>query len=111
MVLKPPVLKPREVTRILESLGFKEVRQRGSHRQYRHQDGRVTPVPYHPGRDIFPILLRQVARDIGLTVDEFLMHPCLIARPDPYVRDPYVRPLCPYATLFDIREALAKDLQ
>jgi len=31
-----PVLKPREVVRILENLGFAEVRQRGSHRQYRH---------------------------------------------------------------------------
>ena len=71
---KPPVLKPREVTRILESLGFSEVRQRGSHKQYRHPDGRCTTVPYHPGRDLSPILLRQIARDIGLTVDEFLVH-------------------------------------
>jgi len=73
-VPKPPVLKPREVTRILESLGFSEVRQRGSHKQYRHPDGRCTTVPYHPGRDLSPILLRQIARDIGLTVDEFLVH-------------------------------------
>ncbi|HXT95737.1 MAG TPA: type II toxin-antitoxin system HicA family toxin, partial [Polyangia bacterium] len=34
-----PVLKPREVAGILERLGFVEVRQRGSHRQYRHADG------------------------------------------------------------------------
>ncbi len=27
---KPPVLKPREVVTILERLGFREVRQRGS---------------------------------------------------------------------------------
>jgi predicted RNA binding protein YcfA (HicA-like mRNA interferase family) len=74
VVPKPPVLKPREVTRILESLGFKEVRQRGSHIQYRHPDGRCTTVPYHPGRDLSPILLRQIARDIGLTVDELLVH-------------------------------------
>jgi predicted RNA binding protein YcfA (HicA-like mRNA interferase family) len=29
-------------------------------------------VPHHPGRDISPILLRQIARDIGLTLKEFL---------------------------------------
>jgi predicted RNA binding protein YcfA (HicA-like mRNA interferase family) len=29
-------------------------------------------VPDHRGRDISPFLLRQIARDIGLTVDEFL---------------------------------------
>lgn len=67
-----PVLKPREVASILAALGFVEVRQRGAHRQYRHPDGRATTVPFHGGRDISPILLRQIARDIGLTVEEFL---------------------------------------
>ena len=59
---KLPVLKPREVTAILEKLGFVEVRQRGSHKQYRHADGRSTTVPFHYGRDI------------GLTVEEMLRH-------------------------------------
>jgi predicted RNA binding protein YcfA (HicA-like mRNA interferase family) len=66
------VLKPREVVFILEGLGFVEVRQRGSHKQFRHEDGRGTTVPLHPGRDISPNLLRQIAKDIGLTVAEFL---------------------------------------
>lgn len=69
---KTPPLKPREVARILASLGFSEVRQRGSHRQYRHPDGKATTVPFHPGRDISPILLRQIAKDIGRTVEELL---------------------------------------
>jgi predicted RNA binding protein YcfA (HicA-like mRNA interferase family) len=57
---------------ILEGMGFVEVRRRGSHVQYRHPDGRGTTVPFHGGRDISPILLRQIAKDIGLTLDEFL---------------------------------------
>ena len=69
-----PVLKPREVIAILEALGFVEVRQRGSHKQLRHPDGRATTVPFHAGRDISPILLRQIAKDIGLTVEELLKH-------------------------------------
>jgi predicted RNA binding protein YcfA (HicA-like mRNA interferase family) len=71
---KPPVLKPREVVAILERLGFVEIRQRGSHKQYRHPDGRGTTVPVHPGKDISPILLRQIAKDIGLLVEELVKH-------------------------------------
>jgi predicted RNA binding protein YcfA (HicA-like mRNA interferase family) len=69
-----PVLKPREVIAILNALGFSEVRQRGSHKQFRHADGRATTVPCHAGRDISPILLRKIARDISLTVDELIKH-------------------------------------
>ena len=67
-----PVLKPREAAALLVALGFREVRQHGSHKQFRHPDGRGTTIPYHPGRDISPILLRKIARDIGLTVEELL---------------------------------------
>jgi predicted RNA binding protein YcfA (HicA-like mRNA interferase family) len=67
-----PVLKPAEVCRLLERLGFVAVRQRGSHIQYRHADGRGTTVPLHKGRDIAPPLLRQIARDVSLTVDELV---------------------------------------
>ncbi|MCF6283802.1 MAG: type II toxin-antitoxin system HicA family toxin [Candidatus Hydrogenedentes bacterium] len=67
-----PTLKPREVVSILNALGFQEVRQRGSHKQFRHADGRCTTLPFHRGRDISPILLRQIVRDIGLTMEEFL---------------------------------------
>lgn len=69
-----PVLKPAEAVAILRRLGFDEVRQRGSHKQFRHPDGRCTTVPFHKGRDISPTLLRQIARDIGLDVEELLHH-------------------------------------
>ncbi len=69
---KLPILKPREVITRLEALGFVEVRQRGSHKQFRHPDGRGTTVPFHRGRDISPILLRQIAKDIGMTAEAFL---------------------------------------
>jgi len=67
-----PVLKPREVAALLARLGFQEIRQRGSHRQYRHPDGRGTTVPFHSRRDISPTLLRKILRDIGVTVEELL---------------------------------------
>ena len=67
-----PVLKAREVIARLERLGFVEVRQRGSHKQFRHADGRVTTVPMHAGRDISPTLLRAICRDIRVPVGEFV---------------------------------------
>lgn len=69
-----PVLKPNKVASILERLGFLEVRQKGSHKQFRHPDGRGTTVPFHAGRNISPILLKKIAKDIRLTVEEFLQN-------------------------------------
>ncbi len=67
-----PVLKPRQVASALGALGFIEVRQRGSHKQYRHPDGRSTTVPFHQGRDISPVLLRQITKDIDMPINDFL---------------------------------------
>ena len=66
------ILRPYEVCARLERLGFFVARQRGSHIQYRHADGRCTTVPMHKGRDIAPTLLRQIAKDIGLTAEELI---------------------------------------
>ena len=69
-----PTLRPREVIAILAALGFREVRQRGSHKRFRHPDGRATTVPVHGSSDLPPFLLRQIARQAGLSVDDFLAH-------------------------------------
>ena len=62
---------------LLESPGLEQTRQRGSHKQYRHPDARGTTLPFHGNRDISPILLRQIAKDIGLTIEKFLPHKSL----------------------------------
>ncbi|QJR36190.1 type II toxin-antitoxin system HicA family toxin [Gemmatimonas groenlandica] len=67
-----PPMRPREVIAVLTALGFVEVRQQGSHKQFRHADGRGTTVPDHGGRDISPVLIRQIAKDVGLSADELL---------------------------------------
>jgi len=70
---KLPILKGEELLKILESMGFKKVRQKGSHVRLKHDDGRVTTVPIHKGRDIPKGLLRKIIReDLGLTLEEFL---------------------------------------
>ena len=69
---RTPALTPREVIAILTTLGFQEVRQRGSHKRFRHPDGRATTVPVHGTRDLPRFLLREIARQAELTLDEFL---------------------------------------
>ena len=67
-----PVLTANEVERNLLRLGFDCRAGKGAHRFYRHADGRTTTVPFHLGRDISPVLLRKICRDVGLTVEAFL---------------------------------------
>lgn len=69
---KLPVLKPSEVIRVLEKIGFQRIRQKGSHLFLRHPDGRTTVVPIHRGEDIPPGLLRSILREVELSRDEFL---------------------------------------
>jgi predicted RNA binding protein YcfA (HicA-like mRNA interferase family) len=71
-VVKLPTLKPRQVIAVIERLGFVEVRQRGSHKQFRHADGRITTVPDHRGRDLSPNLLRKILEDIRVRPEDFL---------------------------------------
>ncbi|MFW6256392.1 MAG: type II toxin-antitoxin system HicA family toxin [Candidatus Sumerlaeota bacterium] len=41
-----PVLKPAEIVSVLRKFGFVEIRQKGSHKQFKHSDGRITTVPF-----------------------------------------------------------------
>jgi predicted RNA binding protein YcfA (HicA-like mRNA interferase family) len=67
-----PPRRPRIIITIPTDLGFVEARQRGSHKQFRHPDGRATTVPDHGGRDVAPALIRIIARDIGLSAEDFV---------------------------------------
>lgn len=62
---KLPVLKPREVVSVLGQLGFSEIRQRGSHKQFRHSDGRVTTVPFHAGETSLRIFCAKSLKTFG----------------------------------------------
>ena len=68
---KLPLLRPDELIKVLESLGFVHTRSSpGSHRRYCHADGRKTTVPVHKGKTIGRGLLRKILRDIKITPDE-----------------------------------------
>ncbi len=72
MSRKLPILKAREVIKVLEKAGFQFLRQKGSHALYAHPDGRVTEVPLHRGEDIGRGLLRKIIRDMRISREEFL---------------------------------------
>jgi len=69
-----PMLKARDLLRVLNELGFYEIRQAGSHRMFKHNDGRFTMVPVHGGEDIGRGLLRTILREIDITPEEFFRY-------------------------------------
>jgi len=60
-------MKVRDLIKLIESDGWRQVRTRGSHRQYKHglKKGCVT-VPGHPGDDVHPDTLKSVLVQAGL---------------------------------------------
>ncbi len=65
------VLKPEELIKALEKMGFFCARKsKGSHLRYKHADGRKTTVPVHKGKDISRGLLRKILKDIDVSVQE-----------------------------------------
>lgn len=55
---------------LLFLLGFKRVRQKGSHVFYRQPDGRTTTIP-HKGKVLARPLIREILREIEITVDDY----------------------------------------
>lgn len=66
-----PIIKPRKLIKTLTKLGFRKIRQEGSHVFFQHPDGRTTVVPLHPGKDIGRGLLRTILNDIKITPKQF----------------------------------------
>jgi predicted RNA binding protein YcfA (HicA-like mRNA interferase family) len=71
-VTRLPLVDAQALEKILLSLDFKKVRQKGSHAFYRHPDGRTTTIPHHRGRVIARPLLREILREIDMTIEEYL---------------------------------------
>jgi len=69
---KLPQLTANEFIKILSKIGFKTIRQKGSHIFLKHNDGRTTVVPNHPGEKLDRGLLNKILRkDIQLSREKF----------------------------------------
>ena len=60
-------VRARDMIRYLQSPGFSQVRQRGSHRFFSHLDGRTATVPDHRGEDLGRGIVHSIPRDIDKT--------------------------------------------
>lgn len=71
-MVKLPQLTANELMKILQKIGFKVLRQSGSHVFLRHDDGRTTVVPNHPGEKLDRgLLLKIVKKDVNLSREDF----------------------------------------
>ncbi|MEW6610353.1 MAG: type II toxin-antitoxin system HicA family toxin [Patescibacteria group bacterium] len=62
----------RRMEQILQQLGFRLIRQKGSHAFYKHPDRRITMIPLHYGEDIGRGLLQKIiTEDLHLSIEQF----------------------------------------
>lgn len=69
---KLPVLKSKELVRILNKMGFAKHHQVGSHAQFKHPDKRRATIPMHSGKDIPIGTLKAILKDIQISSDDFI---------------------------------------
>ncbi len=69
-----PLVDARIMEKLLFSLGFEKIRQKGSHVFYRHPDGRTTTLPHHQGRLLSRPLLREILREIEINIEQYTHH-------------------------------------
>ena len=65
-------LKPEQVVRALNRIGFEKIRQSGSHIVLRNPDGRWTTVPIHGGKDVAKGTLHKIIKDAGVSIEDFM---------------------------------------
>ncbi len=69
---KLPVISGREAVKAFEKIGYRIVRQKGSHIRMRDEaNERHQPLTIPDHKELKPGLLRALVRDADLTVDEF----------------------------------------
>jgi predicted RNA binding protein YcfA (HicA-like mRNA interferase family) len=73
-VSKLKLVNAKTMEKLLLELGFEKVRQKGSHAFYRHTDGRTTTIPHHKARMLARPLIREILREIEITIDDYNNH-------------------------------------
>ena len=65
-------LPAREIVKALEKIGFRQIRQKGSHLFLQHPDGRTTIIPVHPSEKIGKGIINKIIKDVKITHDEWI---------------------------------------
>ena len=69
---KLPVVRARELIRVLEKLGFYKCHQVGSHAQFKNSEGLKVTVAIHGRDEIGKKTLKGIITDINLSVEELI---------------------------------------
>lgn len=67
-----PIVNAKQLEKLLLQLGFIIQRQKGSHKFYKHPDGRYTTIPHHPGEDLSRPLIKTILNQIDLSTEAFV---------------------------------------
>ena len=62
---------PDRLIKCLKKLGFREVRQKGSHKIFKNVHGKLIVVPYHRGEKIGRGLVSKIIKMLDLSVEDF----------------------------------------
>ncbi len=66
------LISGRKMIKILKSLDFELLRSKGSHNFfYNHESKKHTTVPLHANRDLGIGILKEILKDIDLSVEKF----------------------------------------
>jgi len=71
MAPKIPQLKPKDVSKSLEKLGFVHTRTRGSHYRMKGPNGEMVTIPIH-NRPIFIGTLKSILSQANISIDQLL---------------------------------------
>ncbi len=64
-------IDPYRLIKILAKIGFKPIRQKGSHIILMSEQRIRIVIPVHPGKKIKPSLIRVIIKEAGLMRDEY----------------------------------------
>jgi len=64
-------LNPQKPIKILQTAGFKIIRQKGSHIIMIDDRKTRIVIPVHPGKDVKPGLIRAIIKEAGLSREDF----------------------------------------
>lgn len=67
-----PTVTAKLMIKFLYSLGFEQTRQKGSHKFFKHSDGRTATVPDHKGEDLGRGITNKILKDIEIEKKDFL---------------------------------------
>jgi len=61
----------KEMSRLLEKIGFQKVHQVGSHARFIHSDGRKTVVPIHGNEELGIGLIKEILKQAKISRQEY----------------------------------------